>query len=404
MHKEDEHEIVLNHSNVPEQKKAILSNQMLTLQKQMQDSSRYTNMMDQTEYDPDFDYSGTFNDLEMIYLFVHHERDLDQKKNRTAGTKKEYLRELLFFYNQMSSLGDLYGFDSTKADIQSLLNQLEPKHIRKYQAWLNEVKLGRAKKNNDSEEKDEEDNKGKYSVATLSRKTVILKAFLDFIYKRGYITKQLQNALQSSNVNINDRPNRDLYESEVLQLIKYFENHVIIHGIISTLASTGMRLKELCHSRMCDLTYYEGKLFLEVVGKGNVKREVLIHPKIWDKIVAYRTRRRFPSEIDAMDQSPVFPNAKGVAYDEKYLSNYLSKVINQAEIPFIKARKDRIGAHHFRHFFATYSSQYGASIDSISKTLGHKNLSTTQIYLERRISRENNAAHNITESPFMNDM
>ncbi|MFP3360996.1 integrase, partial [Planococcus sp. SIMBA_143] len=85
----------------------------LSLQQQMLDNSRYTQLMDQTEYDPDFDYSAIFNDLEMIYLFVHHERDLDKQKNRTEKTKKEYLRELLFFYNQISAVGDLYNFDST---------------------------------------------------------------------------------------------------------------------------------------------------------------------------------------------------------------------------------------------------------------------------------------------------
>lgn len=407
MNEQDNYELVPDSHGLAEQKNAILPNRMLSLQKQMLDSSRYTQLMDQTEYDPDFDYSAVFNDLEMIYLFVHHERDLDKQKNRTEKTKKEYLRELLFFYNQISAVGDLYNFDSTKADLSTLLKQLEPKHIRKYQAWLKEVKLGRVKKrdkDNLVEGKENEDKKGTYSVATLSRKTVILKAFFEFLYKRKYISRRLHEALQTSNVHEKDRPNRDLYEAEVLQLLKYFKNNIVEHTIISVLASTGLRVKELCQARICDLSYYEGKLFLEVIGKGNEKREVLIHPKIWERIVTYRSRRRYPSELDGSDTTPLLPDAKGNAYNEKYLSSYISKVINRAPLPFLKARSDRISAHHFRHFFSIYSSQQGASIESISKTLGHKSLATTQIYLQKRLSRMDNAAHTWIDSSFIDDM
>lgn len=407
MEKQNKYELIQGMNDLEKQKNAILPYQLLSLQKQMLDGSRYVQLMDQTDYDPDFDYFSAFNDLEMMYMFVHHERDLDQQKNRTEQTKKEYLRELLFFYNQLSSAGELYEFDSTKADLTKLLKQLEPKHIRKYQAWLKEVKLGRAKKrdiDHKDKDKESEDKKVRYSVATLSRKTVIIKAFLEFLYKRNYITKRLHEALKTSNVHENDRPNRDLYEAEVLQLLKYFENNIVEHTFISVLASTGLRVKELCHARICDLTYYEGKLFLEVIGKGNEKREVLIHPKIWDRIVAYRKRRRYTSELDGSDTTPLLPDAKGKNYNEKYLSSYLSKVMNRTDLPFLKARAQRISAHDLRHFFAIYSSQRGASLESISKTLGHKSLTTTQIYLQKRLARMDNAANTWIDSSFIDGM
>ncbi|MDY0408250.1 hypothetical protein [Paracerasibacillus soli] len=45
----------------------------------------------------DADYTK-FNDIEMIYLYVHEEKDQDEDKNTQINTKQEYIRDLLQTY------------------------------------------------------------------------------------------------------------------------------------------------------------------------------------------------------------------------------------------------------------------------------------------------------------------
>ncbi|MFZ3590989.1 tyrosine-type recombinase/integrase [Bacillus sp. DJP31] len=49
--------------------------------------------------------------------------------------------------------------------------------------------------------------------------------------------------------------------------------------------------------------------------------------------------------------------------------------------------------HHFRHSYAQISSEQGADLYKISKSLGHSDIRATAIYPEKFQSRKNNASH-----------
>lgn len=75
------------------------------------------------------------SDLEVIYHFVHLQKDMDEKKNRKEDTKKSYVSEILSFCQCMVQHAEefaLNGEEVQKND--SLLKTLRPWHIRKYNA------------------------------------------------------------------------------------------------------------------------------------------------------------------------------------------------------------------------------------------------------------------------------
>ncbi len=61
--------------------------------------------------------------------------------------------------------------------------------------------------------------------------------------------------MRFSNVRDIDRPYKDLSSNEVFEIINCFKNHPILYGIISLLATTGIRIQELCTARVCDIYY-----------------------------------------------------------------------------------------------------------------------------------------------------
>ncbi|PMC36293.1 integrase [Bacillus sp. UMB0899] len=351
--------------------------------------SHYKNMIDLLDENEDQDFE-VFNDLEMIYFYVHREKDIDERKNRNSNTKKEYVRELVHFYFNMINYGGNFDFDSSQADIKSLFKSLKAKNIRKYQDWLKVTPRGKGNK--------------PYSVATIARKVVILKSFLSFLYEKKYITLRLDDVLLAAKVDVNDMPNRDLNSKEVIEILNYYKDHPILYCMFSLLATTGLRCREVCTSKMSDLSFEKGDYWLTVTGKGDIKRDVLIHENVFNLICQFRMRRGLNTELNNGDDSPIFTTNSGKAYNYKYLSNYISRVLSKCELPLVKYRNTPLTAHHFRHCYAIISDEQGESIYRISKSLGHKSIQTTSIYLAKKLAREQNASHSWKNSTLLNSI
>jgi integrase/recombinase XerD len=364
-------------------------NSVSTLTNAMLNDEPYKKMLEITNDIGEVDFTH-FNDLELIHFYVHQQKDINENKNRAENTKKEYLRELLLFYRvllERSSEFELPQHDFSAYKAFSLLNH---RHIRLYQDWIKAAPLGKGGK--------------PYSVATLNRKMVVLKGFLTFLFDNHYISLPLHQKMLTSNVRMEDRPIKELGSVEVNLLLNYFKDHPILHGLLAVLTTCGIRITEFCTARVCDLYYSDEHFWLTVVGKGNKKRDVLIHPPVLESIKRFRERRSLDLVLDQTNTSPLFTTAEGNAYPSKYLSNYLTRKVNEADLDFIKFRKKPITPHFFRHAFSIISFELGESIERISQTLGHNDIKTTMIYLERTISKKNNAAHSWKDSDVLKNI
>jgi integrase len=319
------------------------------------------------------------SDLEVIYHFVHLQKDMDEKKNRKEDTKKSYVSEILSFCQCMVQHAEEFELNGEEVQRNaSLLKTLQPWHIRKYNSWLKQVENGR--------------NGDTYAVATLAKKTVLIRSFLKHLHVFAYIEKPLHEELQRANVNEQDRPNRDLSYDEVMKILGFYKErgHVVNYTILLALASTGARIQELCTTRVKDL-HYDGKYWLKVTGKGDKARELFISEHLYQCICEMRRRRGFQTVLDRGDESPLFVNQRRNFYNSKTLSNQVTDMIKKTNLEFLQYRENPVTAHTFRHAFAIMAVEQGnADLYHLMQTLGHENIQTTKIYLEKHMKRKNN--------------
>ncbi|WP_260288684.1 tyrosine-type recombinase/integrase [Peribacillus aracenensis] len=327
---------------------------------------------------------SNFSDVDMLQWFLHRREHLKQQHEKSTRTVQAYERELLQFIEQVLTYSVEINVDFEKVADGSLFKSLSTRHIRRYQEWL-------------SEKSPYVLTKGAYSVATLSRKTTIIKNFLKFLFESGYISEPIHEGFFKINIRKDDRPNRDLGPKEVIQLLDYFKkiNHPIVFSIIHILTMTGMRNEEFTRLRIKDLQYdsITSTYFLEVLGKGNKRRQIPLKDKGMNSIRMFRSARGI-DDLDAVDgDAPLFTTNTGRAYSPSYLSQYLTKTIKESGVAFLRFRSTSIGPHTFRHAFAIISHLNGVDVYQIMKSLGHEQLSTTEIYLEKVFEKERHAIH-----------
>ncbi|MFJ8219287.1 MULTISPECIES: site-specific integrase [Bacillus cereus group] len=352
-------------------------------------NNRYMNDLEQKIEEAEKKGKGKYaflGDLEVIYHFVNLQNDMDEKKNRKDDTKKSYVSEILSFCECMVQHAE--EFEVNGEEVQrnaSLLKTLQPWHIRKYNYWLKNIQNGRAGNT--------------YAVATLAKKTVLIRSFFKHLHVFGYIEKPLHEELQRANVNEKDRPNRDLSYEEVMKILGFYKErgHLINYTIILALASTGARIQELCTARVKDL-HYDGKYWLKVRGKGDKVRELFVSEHLYQCICEVRRRRGFQTVLEKGDESPLFINQRGSAYNSKTLSNQVTDMIKKTNLDFLQYRENPVTAHTFRHAFAIMAVEQGnADLYHLMQTLGHENIQTTKIYLEKHMKRKNNVGSNFAD-------
>ncbi|MES1042582.1 tyrosine-type recombinase/integrase [Peribacillus simplex] len=353
--------------------------------KRLSDISIHTlqERLDTTEkngQEPFFD----FTDVDMLQWFLHRREHLNQQHEKSARTVQAYERELIQFIEQLLTYSMEIHVDLGKVEEGSLFKSLSTRHIRRYQEWL-------------SEKSPYVVTKGAYSVAALSRKTTIIKSFLKFLFETGYITDPIHEGFFKINIRKDDRPNRDLGPKEVIQLLDYFKeiHHPIVFSMIHILTMTGMRNEELTRLRVRDLQYdsVTSTYFLEVLGKGNKRRQIPLKEKGMNSIRMFRSARGLDDIEAAEGEDPLFTTNTGRAYSPSYLSQYITKAIKESRLPFLRFRSSSIGPHTFRHAFAIISHLNGVDVYQIMKSLGHEQLSTTEIYLEKVFEKERHAIH-----------
>lgn len=244
--------------------------------------------------------------------------------------------------------------------------------------------------------------KGKsgYSVATLTRKTTILKHFLQYLYKEKYITAPLHEGFKAISVRKDDRPNRDVGSIDMVQVLDAFvkTENIYAFSVIQLLVTTGIRNEELCKLCVEDVyTAVNGSSYMKIVGKGNKLRDVPLHPSVKESIHYYRQARGVPSIANAAKGSPFLPTSKGKALSPSYLVQWLDKQFETIR-DVLPCDFKRLTPHYFRHAFAIISHENGANIYDIMRSLGHENIETTMIYLAKVFEQEKHTSFNWTNN------
>ncbi|MFV5170628.1 tyrosine-type recombinase/integrase [Bacillus cereus] len=335
-----------------------------------------------------YTYEG-FSDEEILYYYLNRQTHFDQEKRIKDASRTLYARDLSQFYFFVKQSTDFLQKDVTDFEVGQLWRNLRKRHIRNYQIWL-------------SQEAISYQSKEKYKASTISRKLGVIRSYLKWLYEIHYIQVPLHIEILSTTVNKQYKPKRELSYGEVKQLLHYYKDNAINYALLSVLSTTGLRVAEVAHAKWEDLEYdnIRGRYYLTVDTKGDNERIVSINKEIFNRIVAFRIRRRLTTDIGNKNGGTIFQTKNHTAYRENYLSQYISKIIKDTKLPFTE--NIRITPHFFRHFYVQYLYDYkGLAPHIIAAAVGHKNDRTTkENYLKQRLTKDNDAGNLIGSDEF----
>jgi integrase/recombinase XerD len=135
--------------------------------------------------------------------------------------------------------------------------------------------------------------------------------------------------------------------------------------------ATGVRVSELTGFRTADLNFNMGTA--RCMGKGSRERLIPVGTIALRWARAYLEGAR-PLLAKGQDEETLFLNWRGKRLSRmgfwKILSGYAQRV----------GLRSKVSPHCLRHSFATHLLEGGANLRDVQQMLGHKDISTTQIY------------------------
>ncbi|MED0993512.1 site-specific integrase [Bacillus nitratireducens] len=340
------------------------------------------------EREDSYTYEG-FSDEEILYYYLNRQTHFDQEKRIKDASRTLYARDLSQFYFFIKQSTEFLQQDVKEYVVGQVWRNLRKRHIRNYQKWL-------------SQEAISYQSKEKYKTSTISRKLGVIRSYLKWLYEIRYIQEPLHVEILSTTVNKQHKPKRELSYEEVKQLLHYYKDNEINYALLSVLATTGLRVAEVAHAKWENLEYdpIRGRYYLTVDTKGDNERIVSINKKIFNRIAAFRIRRRLPIDIGNINGGTVFQTKNHTGYRDNYLSQYISKIIKDTQLPFTE--NIRITPHFFRHFYVQYLYDYkGLPPHVIAAAVGHKDDRTTkENYLKQRLTKDNDVGKLIGDDEF----
>jgi integrase/recombinase XerD len=142
--------------------------------------------------------------------------------------------------------------------------------------------------------------------------------------------------------------------------------------IIELMYSCGLRVSEVVSLPTGSLHLKEG--FISVIGKGNKERLVPIGQYAAHLIRVYMEEYRPQLRPAKECQKLLFLNRMGKKLTREMVFTIVKKAAKAAGI------RKNVSPHSFRHAFATHLVEGGADLRSVQEMLGHKNITTTEIY------------------------
>ena len=140
-----------------------------------------------------------------------------------------------------------------------------------------------------------------------------------------------------------------------------YENaHGVVKVMLALLISTGIRIQELLDLEWDDINFVENSL--KIHGKGNKERLVYTSSEYLETLLTVHQYQRQKGKIFFINQR----EARRMVFD--------------ALKPYTKAKQ--LSPHAIRHSFATHLANEGVNASTIVAILGHKQLETTQKYID----------------------
>ncbi len=295
---------------------------------------------------------------EALAEFLRH---LSLEKNASGHTIKSYREDLT---------QALAFFRTRLSDQQPGLEQLSSRLLRAYLVWLHEQG---------------------YAKTTIARRLAAARSWCRFLCRQGQLASNPCDGLRG--------PRQDrklphfLPEEGLARLVATPVPDQLLglrdRAVLETLYSAGLRVSELTGLEVADLDLDSGVIMVR--GKGKRERlGVLGQPAVtalrqWLAARADLLAARGTGKGSVA--GAVFLNKRGGRLTVRSVGRLLAKYLAQAGLD------PQASPHSLRHSFATHLLDHGADIRSVQELLGHRQLTTTQIYTHVTTQRLQESYH-----------
>lgn len=207
-----------------------------------------------------------------------------------------------------------------------------------------------------------QDNWRHLKPSSRQRKGAVIKGFLQWLFKEGFISTDYSHAIRLPKVP--ERLPHFISADEAIVLLRKVSEEstdLSTRTLILLLYGGGLRVSEACQIKKGDMLVHQKTI--RIMGKGGKERLVVLPELFWKKL----------------------PKTNGdFLFGEKALSP--RKAYEMVKIAGVKAGLMKpLHPHALRHSFATHLLSSGADLRVLQELLGHSSLTSTQKYTHLNI-------------------
>ncbi|MFQ5734449.1 MAG: tyrosine recombinase XerC [Planctomycetaceae bacterium] len=286
-------------------------------------------------------------------------RYLQIERNASPLTLKSYtedLDSLLVYFTEQ--LGDVPAVDRITVNV-----------LRGYVTYLHECR---------------------YARTTVARRLACLRSFFRFCRRESLIDGNPAKMLRTPR--IGRKLPHYLTTEQITQLLEAPPANEPMglrdRAILETLYTAGLRVAELVGLNL--ESWDRDANVLRVFGKGRKERIAPVGSYAAKALADWIQVRAVTDKSDDLDRRAVFLNRFGRRLTTRSVGRMLEKYIKLTGLESLTS------PHTLRHSFATHLLDGGADLRSVQELLGHKSLTTTQIYTHvstRRLKETYEKAH-----------
>ena len=291
---------------------------------------------------------------EHVAEFLRH---LGLEKNASDYTVKSYREDL-------SQAVDYFR----KAGVTTP-TRLTSRNVRAYLAWLHDQG---------------------YAKTTIARRLASLRSWFRFLCRQGVLAKNPGVGLRGPRQE--KRLPHFLTQNESEKLLSAPGSSGPLglrdRALLETLYSGGLRVSEVVGLNLDDVDADAG--IVKVRGKGKRERLAMLGPPSLAALADWLDARTAVVAAARKSGPAVFVNQRGARLTTRSVGRLMHKYLT------LTGLDPRTTPHTLRHSFATHLLDNGADIRSVQELLGHRNLTTTQVYTHvttHRLQEAYRAAH-----------
>lgn len=202
-----------------------------------------------------------------------------------------------------------------------------------------------------------------WGASTVSRKLSTIRSFMTFCLREGLIEKNHAKSLKAPRLeqrlphHVNTEGLDRLLEAPGTDSLGLRDR-----AILEVLYSAGLRVSELVWLNVEDIDFEA--MTVRVIGKGNIQRLAPLGSKAAEALLTW---------LNGREDGAVYTNYQGGRLSVRSVQKIIHKYA-------AKAGLGKMTPHSLRHSMATHLLDAGADIRAVQEMLGHRSITSTQIY------------------------